>query len=270
MREDDTEMNRQLARPMTAVVVDDEAHGRQLVSHLAQTCGLFDVAGEFSDGDQFLRSVTLMKPDVIFLDIKMPKIDGLTAAREIMALDSLIVFVTAFEKHAVEAFQVQAFDYILKPIEKDRFAEVAQRAHQSVKRRRLERMVSEVGNGVSDIVVSSHKGEMDFPKIKIRDGDRLHYVDPRDVIWFEAANQYVQVHASSGSYLISSESLNSLEQKIDSDMFMRIHRSAIINVNFAHCIRVDAKGAYFVELNNGHRVRVSRGNHGVLKTIDFR
>lgn len=258
-----------LSKPLTAVIVDDEAHGRRLVRRLAEHSGSINVTGEFESGAEFLRSAELVKPDVVFLDIQMPKMDGLLVAEKILNMDSLVVFVTAFEEHALEAFHVQAFDYILKPIGKQRFAAVAERLFQTVRGKRLEKLVARVGGGIP---VQERQYKRTLPaldKIKVRVGDRIVYLDPYKVVWFEAANQYVEIHTAEESYLISSESLNSLYGNLDHESFLRIHRSAIINVREAIAIRVDRKGAYFVEMSNGDRVKVSRGNRGLLREIEI-
>jgi two-component system LytT family response regulator len=106
-------------------------------------------------------------------------------------------------------------------------------------------------------------------RIRIREANTIRYVDVSDVVWFEAANQYVKVHATSGCYLISTESLTSLQERIDPQTFIRVHRSSIVNVNRAARIRVERQGGYFIEMDNGDLVRVSRGNRDALKDLDI-
>ncbi|NJM35449.1 MAG: response regulator transcription factor [Rhodomicrobium sp.] len=256
----------EIAAPFRAIIVDDEELGRELVRKLADDAVVVNVVGEFSDGEHALKAFDALKPDVVFLDIKMPRRDGIATARALCDRDALIVFITAFEKHALEAFSVRAFDYILKPIDKERFSAVVSRLHQSVRRKRLARAVDT--NAVALTPPARESLHASRSRIKIRDGSRLHFLDLDNVIWFEAANQYVQIHTRNGDFLISSESLNSLQEKADGDKFVRVHRSALVNVNFVSAIRVDEKGAYQLEMSNGDRVKVSRSNRGALKNLD--
>lgn len=254
-----------LSRPLKTIVVDDEALGRDLVLRLADDVSKIDIVGEFSDGASALAAVGSLHPELAFLDIKMPKLTGLEAARQLADTDITVVFVTAYEEHALEAFEVQAFDYLLKPIEVDRFHSVCERAFAKVKRRRLEKFVDQR-------LVGHYRFGRSKPneRLKVRDGNHLRFIDPVDVIRFEAANQYVRIHTREGSYLISSESLNSLQRKVDPELFVRIHRSSIVNVHHAVSIRVDRKGTYFIEMSDASRVRVSRNNRDRLKEMDIR
>lgn len=252
-----------------AIIVDDEKLGRQLVRNLADTSPLITIVGEYANGRDAIAAVKSTRPEVVFLDIKMPEVNGLSVAREILHSDCLVVFVTAFEAHALEAFEVQAFDYLLKPVEVARFEVVVKRIHQAVRRARLEKVLDADPSGASRVAGSPPTKAPVDTRIRIREGNTIRYVDTGKVVWFEAANQYVQVHAVSGNYLISTESLNSLQAKIDPVTFVRIHRSSIINIDYANCIRVDEHGVYFVEMSNGDRVRVSRSNRSALRDLDI-
>jgi len=261
----DTNWEENLSRPLRTIVVDDEALGRELILRLASATEKIDVVGEFSDAVKALDAVEALNPDIAFFDIQMPKLTGIEAARRIAHTEMIVVFVTAFEEHALEAFEVQAFDYLLKPIGKDRFHTVCERAFVNIKRRRLERVFGDM----SQSTVPTNFSRSAVKRIKIRDGSRLKYVDPCDVIRFEAANQYVQIHTRNGSFLISSESLNSLQENIDPNIFVRVHRSSLVNIKHAIAIRVDSKGAYFIVMSDGANVRVSRTHRNILKDLDI-
>lgn len=250
-----------------AIVVDDEKLGRQLVRNLSEATPLVDIVGEYTNGGDAIAAIRSLQPEVVFLDIKMPGISGLSVAREILNENCLVIFVTAFEAYALEAFEVQAFDYLLKPIDPERFEKVAQRILRTVRRVRLERILeanpdkalSKVESAVAPV----------SGRIRIRESNTIRYIDPGKVVWFEAANQYVQVHALSGNYLVSTESLNSLQEKIDPEIFVRVHRSSVINLNYARFIRIDKNGVYFVEMSNGDRVRISRSNRPTVENLDL-
>lgn len=250
-----------------AIVVDDEKLGRQLVRNLAEATPLIDIVGEYSNGADAIAATKADRPDVVFLDIKMPGLSGLSVAQQILSGSSLVVFVTAFEAYALKAFEVQAFDYLLKPIDPVRFELVAERVHRAVRRIRLERILD--ANPDKAPVEAATPARPVSARIKIRESNTIRYVDSGKVIWFEAANQYVQVHALSGDYLVSTESLNSLQEKIDPDAFVRVHRSAIVNINYARCIRIDGNGVYFIEMSNGDRVRISRSNRPTVESLDL-
>ncbi len=253
-----------------AIIVDDEKLGRQLVRNLSEGTPVLDIVGEYANGADAIAAIRSLQPEVVFLDIKMPGISGLSVAREILNENCLVIFVTAFEMYALEAFEVQAFDYLLKPIDYQRFDTVAERIVRTVRRVRLERVLEANPGKMLHLAGTVDKPALESSaRIKIRDANTIRFIDPGKVIWFEAANQYVEIHALSGNYLISTESLNSLQEKVDPSVFVRVHRSAIVNINYAHCIRVDSDGVYFVEMSNGDRVRISRSKRSVVENLDL-
>lgn len=258
-----------IGRPVRAIIVDDEKLGRQLVRQLAEATPLIEIESEHANGQDAISVVKSTRPDAVFLDIKMPGLSGMSVAREILECECFVVFVTAFEAYALEAFEVQAFDYLLKPIELDRFEIVAHRLFDAVRRTRLESFISGGNARSASLTVPEGRPAPVEKRIRIRDGNTIRYVDPGKVIWFEAANQYVLIHALSGNYLVSTESLNSLQRKIDRNSFLRVHRSSIVNINHALHIRVDDRGVYFIEMSNGDRVRVSRSNRGALEGLEL-
>ena len=258
------DLQEDISRPVRAIVVDDEALGRDLVARLAGGQENIDVVGQFADAGAALAAIERLHPELVFLDIRMPRLTGIEAARQIADSGIVVVFVTAFEEFALEAFEVQGFDYLVKPIEKDRFAAVCERVYSHVKRLRIEKVMGQAPAHRRPAQIPA-----DAPRFRIRDGNRLRYLKAADVIWFEAANQYVNIHARQGTFLISTDSLNSLEDRLDPDQFVRVHRSSIVNIRYARCIRVDPAGAYFIEMCDGARVRVSRNHRGLLKELDI-
>ena len=249
-------------------IVDDERLGRQLVRNLSDATPHIDIVGEFPDGREALAAIGQRAPDVIFLDIKMPDVDGMSVARRVLDTDCLVVFVTAFEEHALQAFEVQAFDYLLKPVDLDRFRAVAERIRRSMRRIRMERFISTDPELPLRGAATTRRGTK-RQKIRVPQGDTIHFIDPDKVFWFEAANQYVNIHASSGDYMISTESLNSLHARVDGQKFVRVHRSALINVDYARRIGVGNRSNYYIEMENGDRVPVSRGNRASLADLDI-
>ncbi len=261
--------NLDISGAVRAIIVDDEKLGRQLVRNLSEGTPVLDIVGEYTNGEAAIAAIRSLQPEVVFLDIKMPGISGISVAREILNENCLVIFVTAFEMYALEAFEVQAFDYLLKPIDYQRFDTVAKRIVRTVRRVRLERVLEANPDKLLSL------GAVDIPapksntRIKIREANTIRFLDPGKVIWFEAANQYVKIHALSGNYLISTESLNSLQETIDPNVFVRVHRSSIVNINYARFIRVDSEGVYFVEMSNGDRVRISRSNRSAIENLDL-
>lgn len=258
-----------LEGPARAFIVDDERLGRELVRNLAESTPEIEIIEEFSSGRAAAAAIGARPPDVVFLDIKMPDVDGMSVAREILASDCLVIFVTAFEAHALEAFEVQAFDYLLKPVELEKFKVVVKRICQMVRRFRLERFIA---SEPAKSLLTDRFGTPDskaYDKIRVPQAGSIRYIDPRKVIWFEAANQYVNIHACSGNYMISTESLNSLQKRVDARKFVRVHRSALVNVDYARRIVVGKRSSYFIEMENGDRVPVSRGNRSTLVQMDI-
>ncbi len=241
---------------LRTLIVDDEPVARDLIQKLLASEVDINVCASLGSGAAATEAIVKLRPDLVFLDIRMPDLDGLSVIRR---LDDdaapLFILVTAFDEHAVEAFDVRAFDYILKPIDKQRFARALRDARAAVLNRRL---LATTQKSVDETTEVSSGAGNPLTHLRIRAGDRLLRPRTATVRFFEASNQYVQVDFGAGAYLLSTESLGSLEEKLDPGKFFRIHRSYIVNARFVASVGGNALKGMFVELQDGRRLPISR------------
>ncbi|HSH00223.1 MAG TPA: response regulator [candidate division Zixibacteria bacterium] len=253
-------------KTITALIVDDEPPARRLLRKLLGNHSEFEVIGECADGAAAIGAIGKHRPQVVFLDVQMPEVDGFSVLE---ALDPgnlpYIVFVTAYDQYAVKAFEAHALDYLLKPFTKERFAECLAHVRETLERDQLA-----VQQAKALSLAQSHAeetGAIEAPEplteLVIREGQRVTMVRVADVLWFGAANQYVDAHTAVRTYVLS-ESLNGLQAKLDPEKFFRIHRSAIVNVDAVSEIRAAEHGAFTVALNSGARLTLSRRRRDLL------
>jgi len=238
---------------MRVLVVDDEPVARRrLIRMLARIDGV-ELAGEAGDGQQAREQIAALSPDVVLLDIHMPRLDGLTLARTTPDLPP-VIFTTAYDQHAVDAFEVSAVDYLMKPI----------------KQARLEQALAKVRRGDVDpgrivgllerLVEPDRKAAS---RIVAREGDLLRMFDARDIARFYAADKYA-VFVSQGREYLLEESLSSLEERLRPFDFVRVHRGELICLDQVVSLRADGSGGV-VELRDGQMARVSRRHLPALK-----
>jgi two-component system, LytTR family, response regulator len=239
-----------------ALVVDDEAPARRkLVRLLAQAEGV-EVVGEAASGADAVRAIRERRPDVAFLDVRMPGLDGLGVAREV-GPDAVpcIVFVTAFDDHAVQAFEVQALDYLLKPFDGDRF----QSALKRVRRQIDSQETGDLGRRLLALVrdLKSERPQRS-DRLVVKSGGRLFFLRADEIDWIEAAGNYVRLHVGAEGHLLR-ETMNSIESRLNPETFFRIHRSHIVNIERIKELQPWFNGEYVVILRNGARLTLSRG-----------
>lgn len=251
---------------ITALIVDDEPPARRLLRNLLADHSEFDVIGDCDGGAAAVASITEQRPQVVFLDVQMPEVDGFAVLE---ALDPAelpyIVFVTAFDQYAVKAFEAHALDYLLKPFTKERFAECLAHVRETLERDQLavqQAKALSLAQSHAEETAAADSAEP-LTELVIREGQRVTMVKAADVLWFGAANQYVDAHTAVRTYVLS-ESLNGLQAKLDPEQFFRIHRSAIVNVAAIKEIRAAEHGAFTVALNSGERLTLSRRRRDLL------
>jgi two-component system, LytTR family, response regulator len=247
---------------LRALVVDDEPLARKSLRLLLSKHHDVSVAGEASHGREALALIRREKPDLLFLDVQMPGMSGLEVLRKLGAFDSMaVVFVTAYDSYAIQAFERRALDYLLKPYTDERFEQVLSRAKQHIKDRALTELGSKVLDMLGDAAVAQPFRARDAePKrntLLIKDGQRTIALPVADIDWIEATDYYARVHAGAKSWLIR-ESLKSLAATLDPGMFVRAHRSAIVNVARVAELTPHPSGDAVAMLTGGDCVRVSR------------
>ena len=232
------------------VIVDDEPLARQRIRDLLAEAGDFRVEAEAEDGADAIRAIERLRPDVVFLDIQMPGVDGFEVVEALQPPLPLFVFTTAYDSYAVQAFEAHALDYVLKPIDAARFRDSLERVRQAIDAGGWQ-------SRMSAFLERLDSRERQLRRIVIRDGDRVFFLDIREVDWFEASGNYVRVHSGSGGHLIRM-TMQALEKKLDRKQFARIHRSTIVNVARVSELQSRERGDYDLVLKSGERLQLQK------------
>lgn len=260
-------MTAPLREPIRTVIVDDEKPARAILRRLLQADSDVELVGETS-GCAAPDLILHARPDLVFLDVQMPGMSGLDVVAAVRDRHvPLFVFVTAYDRHAVRAFELRALDFLLKPFTDERFQEALLRAKASVRRgeaaallRRVETLLERQGTG--DEVGATTPVFRDRLTVK-RDG-RVFLLHSRDVDWFEAAGSLVRAHGPQGAFVLGT-SLRELEDSLDPRAFFRVHRSAIVNLDRVREFQHWSHGDYVVLLHDGTELRLSRTRRAALE-----
>ena len=238
---------------ISALIVDDEPLARQSVRRFLADHSDIHVAGECRDGQSAVAAIKSQNPDLVFLDVQMPELDGFGVIDRIgVEHMPTTIFVTAYDQHALRAFDVSALDYLLKPFGKARFERAMTRArerlagysnHADIKR--LLRVMERAGS------------ESYLDRIAVTENGRIFLLKTNDIHWIESAGNYARLHLASRNYDIR-ETLTSLESKLSPRSFVRIHRSTIVNLQYVKEVQPWFHGYHLIVLENGHELRMSR------------
>jgi len=263
-------MNTPAANILKTLIVDDEALARRGLKHRLQQAGDVLIIGEAKNGREALAMIREHQPDLVFLDIQMPGMSGFDVVRELGSGEvPAIVFVTAFDEFAIKAFEANAVDYILKPIEDARLQAALQRVRErhSARRARKDRLsllklVSEIaGTAITSLEDISSKGikalKKEPSRLAIKDAGKTTWVLQEDIEWIDAAGDYMCVHVG-GQTLIMRKTMKELDQELDTTILQRIHRSTIVNVKQVKEMQSHINGEYFLTLKSGNVVKLSR------------
>lgn len=235
-----------------AVIIDDERLARQRIRRMLSETPDFEVAAEFENSEHGLAYLEENPAELLFLDVQMPGMDGF-ALLEALAPDRtpMVIFVTAYDEYALRAFEVHAFDYLLKPFDQARFEKTIDRARKQLSNdvRSNERLI--------DLLREFRHRNQEPARFAIKTPGRLFFVRQEDIDWMEAADNYVNLHVGTETHLIR-ETMNALEQRLDSHRFLRIHRSTIVNADRIKELRPWFHGEYVVLLKDGTELTLSR------------
>ena len=260
-------MSENEGRILRALIVDDEPLARDNVRLALEKELDVEVIAECADGESAIEAIRELEPDVVFLDVQMPGTGGFDVVHEIGPEEMpAVVFVTAFDEHALRAFEVHALDYVLKPFDDERFSDAVEHARRTLRMRRDEESFR---RGLSALMTDVHGGQDGSgrprfaSRLMVRLRDRIHFVRTEDVDWFEAAGNYVRLHTGDRSHLIRS-TMSAIEERLDPQQFVRIHRSTIVNVDRIKEIQPWAGGDYLAILKSGQQLRISRGYRDAL------
>ena len=267
---------------ISTVIVDDEPLARKgLTLRLAEFENI-DIVGECKSGLEAVTVIPELRPDLVFLDIQMPGLNGFQVINKLQELKQpmpLVVFVTAFDSYAIKAFDVHALDYILKPVDGRRLQDAVdkvlltlEREQQDGNNQKLARLVADfTGDDCEDILRKLASGETistnPYPDIlAIKDGSEVTRVAINDIQWIDAAGDYMCVHATEKTHIMR-RTMKELENDLDPKKFVRAHRSAIVNIKFVQKMISHISGEYHLILNNGTELKVSRSHRDRVKEM---
>lgn len=244
------------------MVVDDEPIARARVLSLLNDEADIEVVRECSSGPEAVSAITEISPDLIFLDVQMPEMDGFDVARAFEP-DRMpaVVFVTAFDHYALRAFEIQAADYLLKPFSAQRFKLALSHARDQL----AQRQASTLGRQLMALLPEmSRRQSPARDRLVVKSSGRVYFVPTADIDWCEAAGNYVCLHVGAQSHLVR-ETMAHLESHLDPQQFVRIHRSTIVNVDRIQELRASFNGEHLVLLRGGTRLTLSRGYREALQ-----
>ena len=242
-------------KKIKVLVADDEPLARERLSGLLSQEPDIEVVGQARDGEEAVTSIHDESPDLVFLDVQMPQMSGFDVI-EAVGSDKmpLVIFVTAYDQHALKAFQVRALDYLLKPFDRERFKDALGRA-----RKQLERDENgDLGRRLLALVKDLRRDQPKSDRLVVKSGGRLFFLRTDEIDWVEAAGNYVRLHVGPGSHLLR-ETMNAIEGRLDPEKFFRIHRSRIVNMERIQELQPWLNGEYAVLLRTGTRLTLSRG-----------
>lgn len=272
------------------LVVDDEPATRRRIVRLLERDPDVLVVGEAATGADAVRQVAAEKPDLIFLDVQMPEMSGFKVLEALGPRPPAVIFVTSRDQHALQAFEVNAVDYLLKPFEDDRFAAALRRAKSELIRRQTDALGAElakllqhlqanagavaataVAGGVAPTKAPAPEGSasqeaITRERVLLRSGGEIYFIKAEEIDWIEAEGDYMKFHAGGRVHLLR-ETMANLEDRLDPKRFIRIHRSTIVNIDRVKKLSPSFAGEYAVILHDGTKLRLSRGYHDRLEEL---
>jgi len=241
-------------RIIRAVIIDDEPLARRKIRQMLARDPEVEVVGDCGNGREAIAAINAQNPDLVFLDVQMPEVDGFAVLESIAAPRSpLVIFVTAYDQYALRAFEVSAVDYLVKPFDRRRFEKAMQRAKSRIESERG----SDVNRQALALLAELRARSSHIERLVIKAGGRAFFLKTEEIDWIEAEGKYVRLHAGKESYLLR-EAISSIEGQLDPKQFPRIHRSTIINIDRVRELQPWFHNEYRVILNDGTELMLSR------------
>ncbi len=243
-------------KKLRALIVEDEAPARDLIKAFLKDHDHIELIGECDNGFDAVKMINDQKPDLVFLDIQMPKLTGFEM---IELLDEMpeIIFTTAFDQYAIKAFELNAVDYIMKPFSKQRFAGAVEKVSERLQQKKREPIVEEFARRMKEDV-------RELERVFVKTGSKIDVIPVMDIIRVEAQDDYVDIITAKGKFL-KKDTMNYLEKALPEGTFVRVHRSHIVNINYIQKIEKYGKESSMVVLKDGSRVQVSKSRIKDLK-----
>ncbi len=248
-----------------AAIVDDEAPARARVRRLLQSERDFELVAEYANGRQAIAGIPRDRPDVVLLDVQMPQLNGFDVCEAVTAsglVMPLVVFVTAYDQYALQAFEVHAIDYLLKPFDRDRFQKALDRARQQLRRANGAALDRQLAALLADLRPGFKKPD----RLVFRESGRVVFVQAETIDWIEADGNYVRLHAGHDAHYFRG-TLTELESQLPAERFLRINRSTIVNLDRVKELRRVFYGDYSVILLNGAKLTLSRNYRNRLEKL---
>ena len=241
-----------------AIIVDDEALARKALRMVIDGFEEIEIVGECSDGFEAVKTIKEKKPDLVFLDIQMPKLDGFDVL-ELLGKDApFIVFVTAYDEYALQAFEAHALDYLLKPVKPERMAKTLDRVK--------ERFPGKSRQAVDKLLQQHRLKDVPHKRILVRDQGNIYIIPAEDIIYIEAQDDYVCINTLKKPSM-KNDTLTNMEKMLDPRKFFRIHRSYILNIDYLSKIEPYSKDSWIAILKNGKTLPISRSGYSRIMKL---
>lgn len=264
------------------LIVDDEPLAREGIRLMLRGDGDLEIVGEAGDGAAALKAIRALRPALVFLDVQMPGMTGIEVLDRLDAVSMpVVVFVTAYDQYAIQAFERSAIDYLLKPFDDDRFEKAVARAKTQIRQRKAGELNRKLialldgfraeGTGGAAAGATAAAGPAEgeekwLTRLAIKSAGRIVFLRAEEIDWIGAADYYVELHVGGKAHLLR-EAMAKLETRLDPKRFLRIHRSAIVNVDRVQEIRATAHGDCTVVLRDGTKLKLSRGRRDKLRAM---
>lgn len=248
----------------TAIIVDDEPLARERVRTMLAAEPDIELLAECASGPEAVAAVRRQAPDMLFLDIQMPEMDGFQVLRALGTPLPIVIFTTAYDEHAVKAFEAQALDYLLKPFKPARFRSAVARAREQLARKQP----NEVTKQLLSLIEARAAPTQYLTRIVVRDRDRVRFVKTTEIDWLEASGNYVIVHAGRENHVLR-ETLSALETQLSPREFLRLSRSAIVSLSRVQQVEPMFNDEHVVVLTDGTRLTLTRGLRELQERLKF-
>jgi two-component system LytT family response regulator len=242
---------------MRLILVDDEPLARGVAREYLAAHADIEIVAECANGFEAVKAITELAPDLVLLDIQMPKLDGFEVA-ELVGNRTRFIFATAFDQYAIRAFEIHALDYLLKPFSQDRFDRALAHARAS--------LASALPRQEAAVREAATARDRPLGRVLIRDGAKVHIIATEKIAWIEAQDDYVQVHAGGKAYL-KNGTLGELEAQLEAGRFLRIHRSYLVNVEHVARIEPSGKDSHAAILADGTKLPISRSGYQKIRAV---
>jgi two-component system LytT family response regulator len=239
----------------TVIIVDDEQPARDLIRSFLNPYEAFEIVGEASNGFDGCLIINKIKPDLVFLDVQMPKLTGIEVLDLLEKPMPFIIFSTAYDQYAVQAFERNAVDYLLKPYNRTRFDKAL---------KKFMRNKSDKTNLNEEIQEDLQKNEVKINRIPVRSGSKIHVLKLEEVKYFEAQDDYIKIYSTKGAFL-KQQTMKYMESNLPEEVFVRIHRSYILNINFLNQLEIYDRYGYTAVTTDNNKLPVSRKGAVKLK-----